>query len=269
MLSFDYLLTTRPHHIRAVFVSDLHLSQYAPALTQAFLALIQDLSVLPNLQSLYILGDWLDAWVGDDDFLNKNTNKNQTANQNHWLSPVINALATLSCRIYIMHGNRDFMLGQTLCDCFDGVLIDEPFYLYHHGYTYRLEHGDKLCTDDTAYQRYRTVIRNPVVKFGLSRLPFDIRQKLAGNLKAQSTHQKQHKAVTIMDTNPTAVQLALQDCDFLVHGHTHRPNRHVLGNSHKQRFVLGDWQVQENFVKAVIGVLDDDFGLAMFQTKIK
>lgn len=164
MQQFDHLLTTRPHDISTVFVSDLHLSSDTPALNQAFLALIKDLYVLPNLQSLYILGDWLDGWIGDDDYLTLSDDKKAR----HFLTPILNTLKTLSTKtaIYIMHGNRDFTIRQSLCDTFHGTLIKEPHFLtLSNGIIIRLEHGDRLCTDDKAYQRYRKIIQNPVISW--------------------------------------------------------------------------------------------------------
>lgn len=248
MLDLDYILTTEPHAIRAVFVSDLHLSVHTPRLSVAFVKLICDLMVLPNLHSLFILGDWLDAWVGDDDYLNHPST--------HWLQPVIVALDRLHCCIYVMRGNRDFMLSQRLCDCFGGQLIDEP-YVWSD---YRLEHGDRLCIDDTSYQRYRAFIQHPVSKKLLSALPLTVRYRLAGGIKKQSHNYKAQKPTVITDVNNQAVSQALANCTTLIHGHTHRPAVHQYHD--KQRIVLGDWQEHDNTVQAAVGVLvDDEIGL--------
>lgn len=256
MFSFDYLLTKEPHNIRAVFVSDLHLQENSPFIV-AFLALLQDLMVLPNLHTLYILGDFLDAWVGDELFF---------ATPNHWLHPIITALAKLPCAVVVMHGNRDFMLGVPLCRCFGGKLIAEPAYLYHHGKSYRLEHGDKLCTDDIAYQRYRRLIRHPITQFILTHSPITIKQRLKTAITTQSTRNKTTTTTALMDTNAQAVHQAMQYCDYLIHGHTHKAGVHYYGD--KTRFVLGDWQFnlskRDKQVTAVIGVLGDEFELSQF-----
>lgn len=252
MHSVDDFLYKKPSEIQAVFVSDLHLSADTPRLTQAFIKLIQHLQQLPNLSELYLLGDWLDGWLGDDDYLD-------TADKTtHWLHPVITALQKLKgVQIFVMHGNRDFAISQKLCNSFNGVLLDEPFFLKTPTARIRLEHGDALCTDDVAYQRYRAIIRNPIVKFLLLNMPLSFRQKLANNIKTQATTQKHSKSTTIMDVNDQAVQTALHDCDILLHGHTHRPASHQYGQ--KTRMVLGDWQDQtyqhNRCVHAVIALL--------------
>lgn len=264
MQNFAHLLTTKPHDIRAVFISDLHLSADTPPLNKALVALLNDLGKLPNLHSVYILGDWLDAWIGDDDYLS--LNKEQKTK--HWLTPILDALKKLNHRhtnLFIMHGNRDFAIGQSLCDVFGGVLVNEP----HYQGCYRLEHGDALCTDDKRYQRYRRLIRNPVIKWLLLKQSLNQRRRLASTIKQQSKQDKRHKTAHIMDVNEQAVKHALKQCQILIHGHTHRPAIHHLDN--KKRIVLGDWQVVKHQVHAIIGVLvDDDVDLwrLTYETKV-
>ena len=267
MQRFDHLLTTRPHDINAVFVSDLHLSSDTPALNEAFLALVQDLSVLPNLQSLYILGDWLDGWIGDDDYLTLHHDDKAR----HFLTPILYALNNLSAKtaIHVMHGNRDFTIRQSLCDTFHGILIKEPHFLtLLNGITIRLEHGDRLCTDDKAYQRYRKIIQNPVTSWLIVKQPPAYRQRLAQEIKTKSHSDKHQKSATIMDVNTQAVNQAIKTCNILLHGHTHRPNVHKLGG--KKRMVLGDWRYIDDKVQAVIGAVDSDgVGLWVFDWFVK
>lgn len=260
MQNFDHLLTTRPHDIHAVFVSDLHLSDGTPMLTGAFLALLKHLTALPNLQKLFILGDWLDAWIGDDDYLSLSDDEKRE----HFLTPILTALKKLSTKttIYIMHGNRDFAIRQRLCDTFHGKLIKEPYFL-NLDKIYRLEHGDRLCTDDKNYQRYRTIIRNPVISWLLLKQPLAKRRKLAKTIKVKSHHDKSSKSTAIMDVNALTVKHALETCDVLIHGHTHRPCKH---DEHtKQRLVLGDWRCDERVVHAVIGAMVADEGVDLWE----
>lgn len=240
-----------PDQAHAVFVADLHLSANTAPLNQAFICLIDTLIARPKLTALYILGDWLDGWVGDDDYLSLADDQKAY----HWLTPILQALKILSQKtaIYLMHGNRDFAIGQDLCSLFGGQLLKEPFYLTHGQRTYRLEHGDALCTDDKKYQRYRKIIRHPFVLWLLLKQPLKKRQQLAQKIKQEARHDKAQKTATIMDVNAQAVAQALQTCDVLIHGHTHRPDVHHLAD--KMRFVLGDWRDDGDCVRAVIGVL--------------
>ncbi len=263
MLSADYFFTTRPSEIQAVFVSDLHLSPMTPKLGAAFIQLLGDLKQLPNLDSLFILGDWLDAWLGDDTYVSLS----QADKTKHWLHPVIialNALADHKVQIFVMQGNRDFMIRQALCNTFKGALIQEPYPIRTTRHRIRLEHGDALCTDDMSYQRYRSVIRHPVTGFILNRLPLSMRKKLAGNIQDTSKNQKTTKAFAIMDVNEDAVSAALKEYDILLHGHTHRPHVHHYG--HQARIVLGDWRMEGTQVCAEIGLMiGEDLQLVQFK----
>lgn len=250
-LSSDTMIPSQAH---SVFLADLHLSANTTLLNHAFMHLINTLITHPKLKALYILGDWLDGWIGDDDYLSLSDDQKAC----HWLTPILADLKILSQKtaIYIIHGNRDFAIGQDLCSLFGGQLLKEPFYLMHGQRTYRLEHGDALCTDDKAYQRYRKIIRNRFVLWLLLKQPLKKRQQLAQKIKQEAHHDKAQKNATIMDTNAQAVAQALQKCDVLIHGHTHRPHIHHLSN--KVRFVLGDWRDDGKCVRAVIGVLVGD-----------
>lgn len=254
----------KPSDIQAVFVSDLHLSSQTPLFNDGFIQLLNKLDKLPNLRQFYILGDWFDGWIGDDAYLTLT----HAQRSQHWLTPILYALHALAkngVQIFVMHGNRDFTISQKLCDQFNGKLIFEPHYLSINNQTVRLEHGDALCTDDIGYQRYRKWIRHRYILPVLLRLPLSFRQRLAGNIKAQSGQQKQQKTQTIMDANPQAVQDALATADLLIHGHTHRPNHHQY--EQKSRLVLGDWR-DDDGLSAVIGVMiDHQIKLAQFNIK--
>ncbi|OAV28583.1 UDP-2,3-diacylglucosamine hydrolase [Moraxella catarrhalis] len=263
MLNADYFFTTKPSDIQAVFVSDLHLSPMTPRLTKAFVHLLEDLKNLPNLNAVYLLGDWLDAWLGDDTY----TRLSDDQKAIHWLHPVItalNALANNHIQILVMRGNRDFMIRQTLCDTFKGALIQEPYPINTTKHRIRLEHGDALCTDDTSYQRYRAIINHPMTRMVLNQLPLSLRKNLANHIQNRSRHQKSHKPPKIMNVNPSAVDAAMTDCDILLHGHTHRPNVHHHGR--KIRIVLGDWRDDGRHIHAEIGLMiGEDLQLAQFK----
>lgn len=247
VIDYSHLITTQPHDVRRVVISDLHLSADEPALVQAFLALVNDLIALPNLTEFYILGDWFDAWVGDDRYLSLTA----AEAKRHWITPIIDNLTQLSnqgCQIKIMHGNRDFLIGQSFCDLFHGELITEPYLVPIGNETFRFEHGDALCTDDTSYQRFRAIIRNPVTKWMLLKRPLHKRVALAQKIRKKSALDKTSKSMSIMDVNHQAVYRALRPIDALLHGHTHRPTVHEVvtdkkNNQTKLRYVLGDWRV--------------------------
>ena len=258
MQSFNHLITTRPHEVRQVLISDLHLSPEEPALVQAFLALLDDCLALPQLNRLFILGDWFEVWIGDDAYLTLS----ESARQSHWLTPLIIKLKKLrvaGCEILVMHGNRDFLLGQPFCSLFGGELIYEPYYLTVGQQNYRLEHGDALCTDDKKYQFFRKMMRNRLTQWYLLNKSLTKRLAIADKLRQKSQQNNANKAAYIMDVNEDAVLQAITNSDALLHGHTHRPAIHQAMTD-KKRYVLGDWRVldkdsRQPKVSAVIGAV--------------
>lgn len=211
-----------------LFISDLHLSPDHPRLVRGFLALLKEYKN-KNTQ-LYILGDWFNAWIGDD-------------YSAPWLDEIITALQEFTAannHVYFQVGNRDFVLGKKFLALFNATLLSDVYILEINHRKFRLEHGDALCTDDVAYQRFRKVIRNPVLLGILKRTPLNFRQKLANGFRKKSSETKQLKNYDIMDVNLHAVENAIHQVDFLIHGHTHRPEIQELIN--KKRIVLGDWR---------------------------
>ncbi|WP_201596624.1 UDP-2,3-diacylglucosamine diphosphatase [Psychrobacter fulvigenes] len=279
MQTFNHLITTRPHDVRQVLISDLHLSPEEPALVQAFLALLDDCLALPALKRLFILGDWFEVWLGDDVYLSLSDDARQT----HWLTPLIVKLKKLrvaGCEILVMHGNRDFLLDQPFCNLFGGELIYEPYTLTVGQQNYRLEHGDALCVDDKKYQFFRKIMRNRLTQWYLLNKSLEKRLAIADKMRKKSQQNNANKAAYIMDVNEDAVIQAVADSDALLHGHTHRPDIHQA-TSNKKRYVLGDWRLLDSDtrqpkVSAVIGAViaedsdndDSEFGLFEFRYSV-
>ncbi|MDM1753598.1 UDP-2,3-diacylglucosamine diphosphatase [Acinetobacter towneri] len=231
-----------------LFIADLHLSPDHPRLVRGFLDLLD--AYQNKHTQLYILGDWFNAWIGDD----------YTA---PWLDEVVAHLKQFSQaagnHIYFIVGNRDFALGQKFLDQFSGQLLPDVYTLHIGSQRVRLEHGDALCTDDVSYQKFRKIIRNPIILGTLKKTPLAFRQKLAQGFRKKSQQANQVKSYDVMDVNANAVAQALQRSDVLIHGHTHRPNIH---NEHgKPRIVLGDWRTDA----AQILVIEPNQALATWQ----
>lgn len=211
-----------------LFISDLHLSPDHPRLVRGFLDLLteyQDRNI-----HLYILGDWFNAWIGDDD-------------KSPWLDEIVIALKQFTQagnQVYFLVGNRDFVLGQDFLDQFSGQLLPEIAYFNIGSTRYRIEHGDALCTDDVSYQRFRKIIRHPWVLGVLRKMPLSFRAKLASGFRKKSHEAQQLKSYAVMDVNASAVEAAFKQADVLIHGHTHRAAIHQAAN--KKRIVLGDWK---------------------------
>jgi len=212
-----------------LFISDLHLAPERPAVTRAFLSFLRDQA--SEVDALYILGDLFEAWVGDDD-------PTELAAQ---VQASLGELSQSGVKLYIQHGNRDFLIGQRFIQRCGAELLADEHLVQHQGQTALVMHGDSLCTDDVDYQRFRRKARNPIYKWCLSHLPLKRRQKLATDWRAKSMSANSNKSTAIMDVNSAAVDavMAKHRVEVLIHGHTHRPDLHQV--SQGQRIVLGDW----------------------------
>ncbi|WP_420800954.1 UDP-2,3-diacylglucosamine diphosphatase [Pseudomonas cavernicola] len=219
-----------------LLISDLHLEEQRPDITRAFLHFLAGRA--RTADALYILGDFFEAWIGDDAM-------------SPFQRSIAQALRDLSghgVRIYLMHGNRDFMLGQGFCRLAGCTLLNDPCLVELNGERVLLMHGDSLCTQDAAYMRLRRILRNPLTLWMLRHLPLTTRHKLARKLRKESRAQTQMKASEITDVNPEEVPsvMAAHGVRTLIHGHTHRPATHQLhvDGEPARRIVLGDWDKQ-------------------------
>jgi UDP-2,3-diacylglucosamine hydrolase len=219
-----------------LLISDLHLEQERPDITRAFLHFLETRAV--HAQALYILGDFFEVWIGDD----------AISPFQRSIAQALRQLSERGTRIYLMHGNRDFLIGKTFCQEAGCTLLPDPSLVELGGENVLLMHGDSLCTQDEAYMRLRRWLRNPLSLFILRNLPLATRHKLARKLRNQSREQTRMKASDIVDVTLTEVPriMAAHGVRTLIHGHTHRPTVHPLQveGQPARRIVLGDWDSQ-------------------------
>jgi UDP-2,3-diacylglucosamine hydrolase len=221
-----------------LFISDLHLCASRPEITSSFLAFLKNNAV--NARSLYILGDLFEYWAGDDD----------VEDAHH--QPILmafRALADSGVNLYLMHGNRDFLIGSDFCNITKITLLQDPTLIDLFGKKTLLSHGDELCTDDAAYQTFRHQVRNPKWQADFLSLPLHTRKTQIEAIRTRSEVEKSNKSAEIMDVNQEAVAALLAKYDYpelFIHGHTHRPHQHqiLLNGHHVTRWVLGDWYEQ-------------------------
>lgn len=233
-----------PSSRATLFISDLHLDGERPDITAQFLNFLE--REARSAQALYVLGDLFEAWIGDDD---PDPDKRR----------VIAALRSLThsgVPAYLIHGNRDFLIGRRFAAETGVQLLSDPTSIDLYGKRVLLMHGDTLCIDDPDYQRLRRIVRNPIVQFILRRLTLRQRLSLAARMRAGSkAHIESMDKATpqIMDVNQDEVRRTFehQRVDFIVHGHTHRPAIHQvqLGDRSVTRIVLGDWYEQGSVLR--------------------
>lgn len=218
-----------------LFIADLHLSIHEPAITAGFLRFLQQST---QTEALYILGDLFETWIGDDD----PQPLHQTVAQN------LLRLKQQGVPCYFIHGNRDFLIGQHFASQSGMILLPELYLLDLYGQKTLILHGDTLCSDDLAYQRFRRWTHYPWMQRLFLHLPLAQRLKIADILRNRSQISNQNKSNTLMDVNQQTVEATLQSygVKHLIHGHTHRPAIHRFDYQGQiaQRAVLGAWHQQ-------------------------
>lgn len=222
---------------KTLFISDLHLDADNAAITQCFLNYVASAQ---GCDALYILGDFFEVWVGDDD----NNVLTDT------VAKALSELAASGSKVYIMHGNRDFLLGNAYAQRCSAALIADPTVLEIYGQKMVLAHGDSLCTRDLEYMKFRKMVRSERWQNEFLERSLVERYMIAQQTRQQSKEQSSHKASDIMDVTPQEVLdlLHRSEVNILIHGHTHRPSVHKMrlqepinGSDEAVRIVLGSW----------------------------
>lgn len=217
-----------------VFISDLHLAPERPQIIDLFIRFVDE--VAAEADALYILGDFLEYWLGDDDPAPS-------------LLAVFDKLIELDekhgTKIFFMHGNRDFLIGSELAQRCHFTQIDDTYKIKINNQDALLMHGDTLCTDDIEYQKFRQMVRSTQWKQDILSKTLEERIQIAKSLREKSRQSTNEKEEYIMDVNQDATDAVFidNDVDLLIHGHTHRPAIHHKTINHRDttRIVLGDW----------------------------
>jgi UDP-2,3-diacylglucosamine hydrolase len=232
----------------SVFISDLHLSDARPATLELFIRFLQIQA--PAAESLYILGDLFDAWVGDDD-------DSMTAEK---VRKAIRQLADSGTPVFIMQGNRDFLIGKDFCRACNATLLDDPTLISIGAEKVLLTHGDQLCTRDVNYQKARKMRMQPDWLEHFLHKSLAERKSIAAEYRKLSGEAKSLLAEDIMDVTPSEVDAWFMQYGtaIMIHGHTHRPaiHHHRIEQVTKTRIVLGEWHQHEASAIAIDGELN-------------
>lgn len=237
----------------AYFASDLHLSEHTPDTLTAFTRWLASVAQADNL--IFLLGDLFEVWLGDD-------HTDPVAQE---VAKAVQNARLAGAKVYFMHGNRDFLLGEEFADTCGMEVLEDPDFIRAGGKVVLISHGDQLCTDDKAYQKFRLQSRAESWRSAFLSRPIEERLAIAGSIRDESKRHKSNTALNIMDTNEQAVENALKGrwpdgCligrnQVIIHGHTHRCAVHIPATSEVQkaaqscngqlednmRIVLPDW----------------------------
>ncbi len=226
--------------MKILFISDLHLDPERADIQACFDHFISTCinSNRPHLsiERLYILGDLFELWLGDDASIPV---YQQSIRQ-------LKKLVDSGTDIYVMHGNRDFLLASAFEQASGCQLIPDPYTIKIAQHSILLSHGDRFCLDDSDYMHFRKQVRDPVWQQNFLSKSISERIAIAQSLRQQSRQQGQLKSSVITDVNQQAIEQLMTDKEIylLIHGHTHRPATHKFSiNGHlAQRIVLTDWR---------------------------
>jgi UDP-2,3-diacylglucosamine hydrolase len=226
---------TAPARTLALFISDLHLQASHPRTAEAFFRFLAERAA--QAERLYLLGDIFEYWAGDDDL------------DDPFNAGVVAALRRVSdagTAVYWLGGNRDFLVGTGFADAAGLTLLQEPHVATIGGRKVVLVHGDAQCTDDVKYMAFRAQVRDPAWQNQFLAMPLAQRKAIIAGLREGSRAAHSEKSYEIMDVAPAAVAALHADSatDVIIHGHTHRPALHEADG--KRRYVLPDWELDED-----------------------
>lgn len=239
------------------FIADLHLEESRRDITDAFLSFLAEFG--HGIDALYILGDLFENWIGDDE---------RTPLQEE-ISQALAQVSESGTALYLMHGNRDLLIGEDFCQRIGARMLDDPTLIDLYGEPVLLMHGDSLCTADVEYMKFRRSVRDGSWHKAFLARPLAERQQVARQMRQLSMARNQGKPQEIMDVTPAEVELVMQEYRVrrLIHGHTHRPKVHelTLQGQPAQRLVLGDWDKRAWYIEADRGQAPQLKALAPFR----
>jgi UDP-2,3-diacylglucosamine hydrolase len=226
--------------MNTLFIADLHLKESQPEVVAAFLRFIDNHAL--QADAVYILGDLFEVWIGDDD--------DSAFNQK--IMQALKKLTGANIPVYLMHGNRDFLIGKKFLHQTGCKLIKDPTCVNIYGIPALLMHGDTLCTEDKDYIKFRKKVRNRLLQLLFLLKPLKVRQTIASKMRANSQKAFTTKSPATLDVTQTEVERLMHKyhTNYLIHGHTHKPNIHIFKFNKKfsQRIVLGAWEDQPNML---------------------
>ena len=225
-----------------LFISDLHLCPTRPAINKVFFDFLRGPAA--RAEALYILGDLFEYWAGDDD-------------DDLFNASVLSALRELADRgvaLYLMHGNRDFLIGDRFVSSCRARLLPDSTMIELYGTPTLLMHGDTLCTEDLGYLEFRAKVRSPQWQQQFLAQTLDKRKQIIAGLRTENAAEKKLKTEEIMDATPAGIEAALREHGYprLIHGHTHRPalHEHVVDGHKCERWVLADWYTAGSYLQS-------------------
>ena len=222
------------------FISDLHLSEDTQNTTNLF---FNFLDILNPSDTLYILGDFFDYWI--------NSKKDKLSDFQNNILYKLKQITEKNIKIIFMPGNRDFLINKKILNKFNIKSIpNQETKLIINNKSIIIAHGDQFCTDDISYQKYKKIVEKPWVQKLFFLLPYKTRKYIGNNIRSKSK-KYQNQIQKPIDVSLKTIENIAQNtqCEYIIHGHTHRLGLHYHNNNKTIRFVLGDWHEYGSYIK--------------------
>lgn len=219
---------------KTYFISDLHLQADLPETADIFSRFLA--RITKEADALYILGDFFETWIGDDDLSPFNLH----------IFKILKQATQSGLPVFFMRGNRDFLIGKKFAEMTGVQILSDPCVILLYGVRILLMHGDSLCTFDVKHQKMRIIMHNRFCQWAALHTPLSLRRKVGDFWRKKSRGHVSETNAYIMDVNPQSVlnEMRKFQVGWLIHGHTHRPGKHTMSGAH--RVVLGAWHHQGN-----------------------
>lgn len=208
-----------------MFISDLHLPPSnldgSASMLSALSKFINDDVLGKNVSRLVILGDLFEYWF---------ETYGQIPAEFKAACDILKAATQQGLCIFVIRGNRDFLLGPAFLRATGARLLPDTVTLRHGGRKVMLTHGDLLVRGDRRYLAWRWFSRSELFRGLISLLPSFVARRIAGGLRKTSEMEKNIKSARSMRfAESTLERIAKMGYDILIAGHTHIPEKRDVG----------------------------------------
>ena len=233
--------------MRTIFLADAHLVAPTDRNYRLLLRFLRELE--GNTETLFIMGDLFDFWLGFP---------SNPLRQFDELLAALQSLVQSGCRLVYFEGNHDFHLGAIFRQRLGAEVHTGPAVIDLQGRRLFLCHGDQINRRDRGYRLLRLLLHNRLVAAAVKHVPPSIALRVRARLQRASRAGYQAKLQRwnyreIIRTFARSVRE--EGCDGLVAGHFHLAFCEQLDGSPFAILSLGDWMEQFTYGEITNGTL--------------
>jgi UDP-2,3-diacylglucosamine hydrolase len=188
-----------------------------------------------ELDTLYIMGDLFDFWLGFP---------SHPFTQYDAVIDALERLVARGCRLVYFEGNHDFHLGSVFSQRLKAEIHTGPVIELIQGKRLYICHGDQINREDRHYRLLRFLLRSRIVAASVRHFPPKLAEQIRKRLQKRSqagyevkTARWDYRQILL----GFASSLQLQGCDGLVTGHFHLAMCEKVPETDFKLLSLGDW----------------------------